>query len=97
MTHSNMILCAERCSAIIDALLEAGVRAPEPLLSAQAGVDHALGRFQGARLLVKEQHYSERACRLCNEAGFRLGDAIAGALLAVQGAVENAGKECAHA
>ena len=97
MTNSNMILCAERCSAIIDALLEAGVRAPEPLLSAQAGVDHALGIFQGAKQLVEDERWSERACRLCNQAGFRLGDAIAGALLAVQGAVENAGKERANA
>ena len=97
MTNSNMILCAERCSAILDALLEAGVRAPEPLLSAQAGVDHALGIFQGAQMLVEEERWSERACRLCNQAGFRLGDAIAGALLSIQAAVEASGKELAHA
>ena len=97
MTNSNMILCAERCSAILDAILEAGVRAPEPLLSAQAGVDHALVIFQGAQKFVEEERWSERACRLCNQAGFRLGDAIASALLAVQGAVENAGKERANA
>ena len=97
MTNSNMILCAERCSAILDALLEAGVRAPEPLLYAQAGVDRALGVFQGARQLVEEERWSERACHLCNQAGFRLGDAIAGALLSIQDAVETAGKEVAHA
>lgn len=97
MTNSNMILCAERCSEIIDALLEAGGRAPETLLSAQSGVDHALGCFRGAQQLVEEEHYSERACRICNQAGFRLGDAIASALLFIQDSIENAGKERTHA
>lgn len=92
MTYQNMDLCAERCSSILESLLEAGCSAKEPLLSAQASLDHARGNFYGAQRLVEEEHHSERACGICVRAGFALGEEILGALDAIECAVYDANK-----